>query len=121
MHRFGLSSEKAAVRIFPNGLSKHEALDQLIVAIFSLGVVTNEDAFAHSVPERATEMSTGIACRVAIPDISIDGVTKTTERDGNAHQGNEIKQLHNKPVHVILLFAMPTGSQKEYHALLELL
>ena len=118
MHRFGLAIDKAAVRIFPNGLSKHEALDQLIDAIFSLGAVANKDAFARAVCERETVMSTGIGCGVAIPHVRIDAVTKPTVGIGISHEGIEFNTLDNKPVHIIVLFAMPTGSQKEYLGLL---
>lgn len=118
MHRFGLPIDKAAVRIFPNGLSKHEALDQLIDAIHSLGVVTDRDTFARAVRERETVMSTGIGCGVAIPHVRIDAVTKPTVGVGISHEGIEFNTLDNKPVHIIVLFAMPTGSQKEYLGLL---
>lgn len=113
MHRFGLFIDNAAVRIFPNGLSKHEALDQLIDAIHSLGVIGNLDAFAHAVRERETVMSTGIGCGVAIPHVRIDGVTKPTVGVGISHAGIEFNTLDDKPVHIVVLFAMPTGSQKE--------
>lgn len=118
MHRFGLPIDKAAVRIFPNGISKHEALDQLTEAINSVGVVTNLESFAHAVRERETVMSTGIGCGVAIPHVRIDAVTKPAVGVGISHQGIEFNTLDNKPVHIVVLFAMPTGSQKEYLGLL---
>ena len=118
MHRFGLPIDKAGVRIFPNGLSKHEALDQLIDAIHSLGVIANPGTFAHAVRERETVMSTGIGCGVAIPHVRIDCVSKPAVGVGISHEGIEFNTLDDKPVHIIVLFAMPTGSQKEYLGLL---
>ncbi len=118
MHRFGLFIDKAAVRIFPNGLSKHEALDQLVGAIHSLWVITDLDAFARAVRERETVMSTGIGCGVAIPHVRIDGVAKPTVGIGISRAGIEFNTLDNKPVNIVVLFAMPTGSQKEYLGLL---
>ncbi|NUM55294.1 MAG: PTS sugar transporter subunit IIA [Candidatus Hydrogenedentes bacterium] len=118
MHRFGLPIDKAAVRIFPSGISKHEALDQLTDAIHSVGVITNMESFAHAVRERETVMSTGIGCGVAIPHVRIDGVTRPTVGVGISHEGIEFNTLDNKPVYIVVLFAMPTGSQKEYLGLL---
>ncbi|MBM3290006.1 MAG: PTS sugar transporter subunit IIA [Candidatus Hydrogenedentes bacterium] len=118
MHRFGLPIDKAGVRIFPNGMSKHEALDQLIAAIHSLGVVANLDAFAQAVRERETVMSTGIGAGVAIPHVRLDAVAKPTVGIGISHDGIEFNTLDNKPVHIVVFFAMPTGSQKEYLGLL---
>lgn len=118
MHRFGLPIDKATVRIFPNGISKHEALDRLTEAINSIGVVTNLESFAHAVRERETVMSTGIGCGVAIPHVRIDAVSKPAVGVGISHQGIEFNTLDNKPVHIVVLFAMPTGSQKEYLGLL---
>jgi mannitol/fructose-specific phosphotransferase system IIA component (Ntr-type) len=118
MHRFGLPIDKAAVRIFPNGISKHDALDRLIEAVNAVGAITNLDAFARAVRERETVMSTGIGCGVAIPHVRIDGVTKPTVGVGISHQGIEFNTLDDKPVHIVVLFAMPTGSQKEYLGLL---
>lgn len=118
MHRFGLPIDKAGIRIFPNGTSKHEALDQLVDAINSLGIVCNLESFAWAVRERETVMSTGIGCGVAIPHVRIDAVTKPAVGLGISHEGIEFNTLDNKPVHIIVLFAMPMGSQKEYLRLL---
>ena len=118
MHRFGLPIDKAGVRIFPHGLSKHEALDQLIAGIHSMGVVSNLDAFTRAVRERETVMSTGIGCGVAIPHVRLDAVTKPTVGVGISHDGIEFNTLDNKPVNIVVFFAMPTGSQKEYLGLL---
>lgn len=118
MHRFGLPIDKAAVSILPGGASKQEALDVLVDAIAATGAIGDVEAFRRAVRERETVMSTGIGSGVAIPHVRIDAVKKATVGVGISHEGIEFNTLDNKPVHIVVLFAMPTGSQKEYLGLL---
>ncbi|HRI87366.1 MAG TPA: PTS sugar transporter subunit IIA [Candidatus Hydrogenedentes bacterium] len=118
MNSFGLPIEKEAVIIFQSGITKHEALDQLAEAIANLGVVSDVEKFLHALRERENVMSTGIGSGVAIPHVRIDSITKPTVGIGISHEGIEFNTLDNKPVHIVILFAMPTGSQKEYLGLL---
>ena len=118
MNHFGLPIEEGAVRIFPPGISKHEALEMLIEAIISAGVITDREAFASALHERENVMSTGIGSGVAIPHVRIDAVTAPTVGVGISHTGIDFGTLDNKPVFIVILFAMPTGSQKKYLGLL---
>ncbi|MDZ4857967.1 MAG: PTS sugar transporter subunit IIA [Candidatus Hydrogenedentes bacterium] len=118
MKHFGLHIEKAAVRIFSPGIAKHDALEQLIDAIGSTGVVSDRVAFARALHDRENVMSTGIGSGVAIPHVRIDAVTEPTVGVGISHDGIDFSTLDNKPVHIVILFAMPTGSQKQYLGLL---
>ena len=118
MHRFGLPIDKAAVRIFGPGVTKQAALDQMVDAICGLGAISDRDAFGRALRERESVMSTGIGSGVAIPHVRIDAVTMPTVGIGISHEGIEFNTLDNKPVFIVVLFAMPTGSQKEYLGLL---
>jgi len=118
MSVFGLEIEASAVCIYPEQVSKHDALDSLVDAIASSGIVSDIDAFRGAVHERESVMSTGIGSGVAIPHVRIDAVSRATVGVGISHGGIEFNTLDNKPVNIIVLFAMPSGSQKEYLSLL---
>lgn len=118
MSVFGIDIEKGAVCIFKNGISKHDALDRLVDAIANTGVVTDRDMFHRAVHEREAIMSTGIGSGVAIPHVRISSVLRPTVGVGISREGIDFDTLDNKPVNILVLFAMPAGSQKEYLGLL---
>ncbi|MBX7255592.1 MAG: PTS sugar transporter subunit IIA [Candidatus Hydrogenedentes bacterium] len=118
MSVFGLVIEPSAVCIYPDQISKHEALDSVVDAIASSGVVSDLDEFRRAVHERESVMSTGIGSGVAIPHVRIDAIRRATVGVGISHSGIDFNTLDNNPVNIIVLFAMPSGSQKEYLTLL---
>lgn len=118
MSLFGLAIDSKAVCIFENGVSKHAALDRLVEAIAATGTVQDTEAFRKAVKEREAVMSTGIGAGVAIPHVRIDAISKASVGVGISHEGIDFNTLDNKPVHIVVLFAMPSGSQKEYLTLL---
>jgi fructose-specific phosphotransferase system IIA component len=118
MSLFGLAIDPKAVCIFDGGVSKHEALDLLVDAISATGTVEDADAFRRAVREREAVMSTGIGSGVAIPHVRIDAILQPSVGVGISQEGIDFNTLDNKPVHIIVLFAMPSGSQKEYLQLL---
>jgi fructose-specific phosphotransferase system IIA component len=118
MSAFGLDIVPSAVCIYPEQASKHEALDFLVDAIASSGAVSDLDEFRRAVHERESVMSTGIGSGVAIPHVRIDAIRRATVGVGISHSGIDFNTLDDKPVNIIVLFAMPSGSQKEYLFLL---
>ena len=118
MSLFGLAIDPKAVCIFEDGVSKHAALDRLVDAIATTGNVLDTEAFRRAVRDREAVMSTGIGAGVAIPHVRIDAITKASVGVGISHEGIDFNTLDNKPVHIVVLFAMPSGSQKEYLGLL---
>ncbi len=118
MSVFGLTIDKSAVCMYPDPVSKKEALDRLVDAIASTGVVSDTEAFRRAVHEREAVMSTGIGSGVAIPHVRIDAVQTATMGVGISQHGIDFNTLDNKPVNIIVLFAMPCASQKEYLTLL---
>ncbi|MCL4218383.1 MAG: PTS sugar transporter subunit IIA [Candidatus Hydrogenedentes bacterium] len=118
MSAFGVTIPEEAVCIYPADTTKHEAIDQLVHAIVSSGVVSDEEQFRTAVYERESVMSTGIGSGVAIPHVRIDEVVRPAVGVGISEQGIDFDTLDNEPVNVIVMFAMPSGSQKEYLGLL---
>ena len=118
MSLFGLTIDTRAVCILEAGVSKHECLDRLVDAIAVTGTVQDVEAFRRAVREREAVMSTGIGSGVAIPHVRIDAILKPCVGVGISQEGIDFNTLDNKSVHIIVLFAMPSGSQKEYLGLL---
>lgn len=113
MGAFGIDIPKEAVCILTGNLTKHEALDRLVESINSLGVVENVDTFRKALHEREAIRSTGFR-GVAIPHVRIDEIKEPTVGVGVAKDGVDFESLDNEPVNIIVLFAMPSGSDKEY-------
>lgn len=113
MNAFGIEIPKDAVCILEAGLTKYDALDRMVDAIASLGVITDEEAFRKALYEREAIRSTGFR-GVAIPHVRIDEVEKPTVGVGIAKDGIDFESLDNEPVNIVVLFAMPSGSDKEY-------
>lgn len=118
MSAFGLEISADQICVVPKGATKHEALDALIAAVGTNPVVTDVEAFRAAVYEREAIMSTGIGDGIAIPHVRIPEITEATLGVGIAPHGLPFDTLDNKPVHVLVLFATPAGSDKEYLSLL---
>lgn len=118
MTKLGVEIKKDNIVIIKGGTSKHEALEQLIDAVSQDPQVTDRDALRRAVHEREAVMSTGIGGGIAIPHVRIPEVKKPVLGVGVAPKGLEFGTLDNKPVHVMVLFATPADSQKEYLTLL---
>lgn len=113
MNAFGKEIPKEAVCIFNGELSKHEALDCIIDSICSLGVVQDTEVFRKALYAREAIRSTGFK-GVAIPHVRIDEISEPTVGVGVSKEGIHFDSLDNDPVNIIVMFAMPSGSDKEY-------
>ncbi len=120
MSLFGIDIQKEAVAILEPGILKHDALNRMVEALTAAGAVEAKDqeALARAVHEREAVMSTGIGSGVAIPHVRIEQVKKPMLGVGISKKGLDFNTLDNEPVHIIVLFAMPSGSQREYLAFL---
>jgi mannitol/fructose-specific phosphotransferase system IIA component (Ntr-type) len=118
MSAFGIEISIDQICVVPPGLSKHDALDLLINAVGRNPAVTDVEAFRRAVYEREAIMSTGIGEGIAIPHVRIPEITAATLGVGIAPGGIDFETLDNKPVHVLVLFATPANSDKEYLRLL---
>ena len=115
---FGIDIDEASVLVFSEKVSKHDALDSLVDAVSETGAIQDKDAFRDAVHDRERVLSTGIGQGVAIPHVRIDAVTEPTLGIGVSASGIDFDTLDDAPVHIIFMFAMPTGSQKAYLSLL---
>lgn len=113
MSAFGKTIPKEAICIFEPGTSKHDALEQMIDAIERTGAVTNREAFRKALFDREAIRSTGFK-GVAIPHVRIDEITEPTVGVGVSREGIDFDSLDSEPVNIVVLFAMPSGSDKEY-------
>jgi len=118
MSAFGIEIQEEAVCLFSEGVSKHDALTQLVESVCSTGAVSDASAFSKAVFERESVMSTGIGSGVAIPHVRIDEVRLPAVGVGVSRDGIGYDTLDNEPVYIVVLFAMPSGSQKQYLSLL---
>ncbi len=117
MSAFGKRIPKEAICILPPGLNKRSALEQMLAAIAATGVVKDRDAFLRALFEREAIRSTGFK-GIAIPHVRIDEITEPTVGVGVSATGIEFDALDGNPVNIVVLFAMPSGSDKEYLGLL---
>jgi len=118
MSAFGLEIISDQICVVPPGATKHEALDRLIDAVGKNPVVTDVEAFRKAVFEREAIQSTGIGEGIAIPHVRIPEITEATLGVGIAPAGIDFDTLDNKPVQVLVMFATPANSDKEYLRLL---
>jgi len=113
MNVFGKDIVEQAICIFEPGTSKRDALEQMIDAISSTGVVTDKESFRKALFERESIRSTGFK-GVAIPHVRIDEILEPTVGIGVSKEGIDFDSLDSEPVSIVVLFAMPSGSDKEY-------
>lgn len=110
---FGKDIPREAITIFGGGISKREALDSMIDAVCQTGHVTDREAFQRALFERETIRSTGFR-GVAIPHVRIDEILQPTVGVGISKNGIDFEALDSEPVNIVVLFAMPSGSDKDY-------
>ena len=118
MSALGLDISARNVVVFDEGVVKRDVLDTLVDVIAETDAVTDRDAFRQAIHDRESVMSTGIGSGVAIPHVRIDQITKPTVGVGIARSGIDFQTLDDEPVYIVVMFAMPSGSQKEYLKLL---
>lgn len=119
MSAFGLAVDPELICIFEGQVSKHEALDALVAALGKKkNAIRNIEEFRKALYAREEVMSTGIGQGIAIPHVRIDSVTEPVVAVGVAKEGIDFGTLDNEPVRIIVLFAMPAGSQRVYLGLL---
>lgn len=113
MSAFGKKIPKEAIRIFPAGTSKRDALEMMMEAVEKTGTVRDHEAFRRALFERESIRSTGFK-GIAIPHVRIDEISEPTVGVGISQSGIDFESLDSEPVNIIVLFAMPSGSDKEY-------
>jgi len=118
MSAFGIDIDARCVRIFNDETTRDQALNQLVDAVASTGAISEVENLRTAIREREESMSTGIGGGVAIPHVRIKTVIRPVIGVGVSKHGVEFRAADNKPVYVIVLFAMPPDSSKLYLGLL---
>lgn len=118
MSRFGIDIPIDQIVIIPSGSDKGEALRLLVAAVGRNPVVANVDVFESAVFEREGILSTGIGNGVGVPHVRIPEIGMPTLGIAVSHEGIDYSAFDGKPVHVMILFAMPVGAEKVYLSLL---
>ena len=113
MTAFGKKIPEEAICIFPNGATKRDALEMMMEAVERTGNVKDRDAFRRALFERESIRSTGFK-GIAIPHVRIDEISEPTVGVGVSSSGIDFESLDGEPVNIVVLFAMPSGSDKEY-------
>ena len=89
----------------------------MIDALMTTGAVRSREALRTALFEREAIRSTGFRS-VAIPHVRIDEISEPTVAIGVSKAGIDFEALDSEPVNIVVLFAMPSGSDKEYLGLL---
>ncbi len=118
MSVFGFDIDPSLVTMVKGGVSKHDALDQLVDVMAKHPAITDAEAFRRAVHEREGVMSTGIGGGVGIPHVRMKQVSSLIVGVGIAPKGLDYDTLDNEPVYVMVLFATPEGAAREYLKLL---
>lgn len=118
MSAFGIDVAREAICILPPGESKHGALDAMVDRLAKVGGVAQSEVFRQAIHARESVMSTGIGGGIAIPHVRIEEISHPTVGVALSRQGVDYAALDNAPVHVIVMFAMPSGADREYLGLL---
>jgi mannitol/fructose-specific phosphotransferase system IIA component (Ntr-type) len=113
MGAFGKSIPEALVTVLPPGLGKKDALEAMLRLVAKAGVISDQASFRQALFDREAIRSTGFK-GIAIPHVRIDGIKEPTIAVGLSASGIDFDSLDNGPVNIVVLFAMPSGSDKEY-------
>lgn len=97
------------------GTTKEEVLKTLCNQLFNTGYINDVDDFYADVLAREEEGLTGLGKGIAIPHGKSESVINTTIAIGKTKQPIEWGSLDDKPVEVILLFAVKNSDATTTH------
>ncbi|MFC0275805.1 PTS sugar transporter subunit IIA [Enterococcus devriesei] len=95
--------------------TKEEAIHELTRLLMANGDIEDEDVFAADVFQREAEGMTGIGNGIAIPHGKSDSVIKTSLVVGKAIAPIEWESIDEKPVQVVILFAVKDTDANTMH------
>ena len=76
--------------------------------------IQHNGAIAQSVRRRESRMSTGIGFGIGIPHASTKLVREAVGVVGRSRKGIQFDALDGQPVHLVLLFLVPTGEFQKH-------
>lgn len=95
--------------------NKEEAIMELTELLYKEGLITDRKDFSNDVFLREKEGMTGLGQGVAIPHGKSDSVVKTSLVVGKTIQPIEWESLDEKPVNIIILFAVKNTDANTLH------
>jgi PTS system fructose-specific IIA component len=106
---------KDLINLELNASNKQEAILELTQMLYKKGIVTNAKDFSNDVFYRENEGMTGLGQGVAIPHGKSDSVIKTSLVVGRTQEPIEWESLDEKPVTIIILFAVKNTDANTMH------
>ncbi|TCS78149.1 PTS sugar transporter subunit IIA [Pectinatus cerevisiiphilus] len=98
-----------------NAINKKEAIEVLTEHLYHEGYIINKDIFIKDVYFRENEGQTGLGNHVAIPHGKSDAVKITSIAFGRTQNDLVWESPDNKPVHVVILFAVRNVDKTTVH------
>ncbi len=95
--------------------TKVETIRELIEMLYKQGKVSDRDLFLQDVYAREAEGRTGLGNHVAIPHGKSDAVEVTSIAIGRTYRELEWESLDDKPVHIVILFAVRKEDKTKLH------
>lgn len=105
----------ALVNLDLQATSKLEVIEELTDLLVETGAVADKDAFIADVLYREEEGKTGLGEGVAIPHGKSTSVTSTSIAVGRTKNPVEWESLDDKPVNIIILFAVKNSDATTTH------
>ena len=93
-----------------------QAIEELINHLVAIRKIPTQhkDSIVRSVRRRESEMSTGIGFGIGIPHASTELVPEVVAVVGRSQKGIQFDALDGKPVHLVLLFVVPSGQFQKH-------
>lgn len=95
--------------------TKDEAIRALTQMLAKAGCVTDSDVFIGDVYQREAEGQTGLGNHIAIPHGKSDAVQATSIAIGRTSNPLAWESIDDKPVHVVILFAVRNVDKTTMH------
>jgi PTS system fructose-specific IIA component len=112
---FGETLNESLVNLELQAASKVSAIRELIEVLYQQGKVNDRDLFLQDVYDREAEGRTGIGNRVVIRYCKSDAVAVTSIVIGRSEWGLMWDSLDDKPVRIVILFAMSNEDKAKLH------
>lgn len=106
------------VRLQLKGRTKEEVLQEMTELLFENGYITSREDFLKELYLREEEGITGIGDGIAIPHGKSEVVTRTAIAVGRNREGIQWETFDDKPVQVVILFAVRDVDRSQHIMLL---
>jgi mannitol/fructose-specific phosphotransferase system IIA component (Ntr-type) len=93
-----------------------EAIEELIDNLVTAGKIKPEhrEAVLAAVRKRELSMSTGVGSGIGIPHAATEHVSEVVTIVGRSPDGLAFNAIDDQPVHVVLLYLVPSGKLQQH-------